>query len=135
MEEARLAYNVMLRLVSPCEGKGHVITIDNSFSNIPLFKELLERGTYTTGTIQCNRVYLPDVLKNAKVFKKSAQGTLQWRMHKSKQLSAIMWKDKKPVVIISSHATPIQFPCRYPVISALRRNGSIREKSKHLPCI
>ena len=29
--EARLAYNVVLRLVSPYEGKGHVITMDNFF--------------------------------------------------------------------------------------------------------
>ena len=74
--EARLAYNVVLQLVSPYEGKGHVITMDNFFSNIPLFKELLERGTYATGTIRCNRMGLLNVLKNAKVFKKSAQGTL-----------------------------------------------------------
>ena len=30
-EEARLAYNVVLRLVSPYEGKRHVITMDNFF--------------------------------------------------------------------------------------------------------
>ena len=69
-----------------------------------------------------------DVLKNAKVFKKSAQGTLEWRMHKSRHLSAIMEKDKKPVVIISSHAVPIQFPYQYPIVSVPRRNGSIREE-------
>ena len=88
--EARLAYNVVLQLVSPYEGKRHVITMDKFFSSIPLFKELLERGTYATSTIRCNCVGLPDVLKNAKVFKKSAQGTLQWRLHESRQLSAII---------------------------------------------
>ena len=46
--EARLACNIVL---SPYEGKGHMITMDNSFSSIPLFKELLERETYATGTI------------------------------------------------------------------------------------
>ena len=112
-------------ILSPYEGKGHVITMNNFFSSIPLFKELLKRGTYATGTIRSNRVGLPDVLKDAKVFKKSAQSTLQWRMHESRQLSAIMWKDKKPVVIISSHAVPIQFPYQYPVVLVSRRNGSI----------
>ena len=29
--EAQLAYNVVLQLVSPYEGKGHVITMDNFF--------------------------------------------------------------------------------------------------------
>ena len=97
--EAWLAYNVVLRLVSPYEDKEHVITMDNFFSSIPLFKELLERRTYATGTIQCNRVGLSDVLKNAKVFKKSAQGTLEWRMHESRKLSAIMWKDKNRLLL------------------------------------
>ena len=76
---------------------------------------------------------LLDVLKNAKVFKKSAQGTLEWRMHESRQLSAIRWKDKKPVVIIFSHAVPIQFPYQYPVVSVPRRNGSIREEIQTSP--
>ena len=52
--EARLAYNVVLQLVSPYEGKGHVITVDNFFFSIPLFKELLERWTFATSTIRCN---------------------------------------------------------------------------------
>ena len=76
---------------------------------------------------------LLDVLKNAKVFKKSAQGTLEWRMHESKQFSAIMWKDKKPVVIISSHTVPIQFPYQYPVVSVPCRNGSICEEIQTSP--
>ena len=71
---------------------------------------------------------LSDVLKNAKVFKKSAQDTLQWQMHASRQLSAIMWKDKKLVVINFSHAVPIQFPCQYLVVLVPRRNGSICEE-------
>ena len=106
--------------------------MDNFFSSIPLFKELLERRTYATDTIRCKRVGLPNVLENAKVFKKSAQGTLQWRMHKSRQLIAIMWKDKKPV-IISSHAVPIQFLCQYPVVLVPRRNGSIRKEIQTFP--
>ena len=57
--------------------------MDNFFFSISLFKELLEKGAYATSTIRCNQVGLSDVLKNIKVFKKSAQGTLQWQMHKS----------------------------------------------------
>ena len=62
-EKARLAYNIVLRLVSPYEGKRHVITMDNFFSSIPLFKELLEMGTYATDIIRCNRVGLPCIEK------------------------------------------------------------------------
>ena len=43
-----------------------------------------------------------------------------------------MWKDKK-LVIISSHAAPIQFPCQYLVVSVRRRNGSIHEEIQTSP--
>jgi len=50
--EPCLAHNVVPRLVAS-------ITMDNFFSNIPLFTKLLEKGTYATGTIWCNWVGLP----------------------------------------------------------------------------
>jgi hypothetical protein len=37
-----------------------------------------------------------------------------------------MWKDKCPVLLISTHALPIGFPC-VPVDKVPRRNGTIRE--------
>ena len=42
-----LAQEVVLNLVGDLYGKGHVISMDNYFSSIPLFKELLLRGIYT----------------------------------------------------------------------------------------
>jgi len=75
--------------------KGHIIVIDNFFhASIALFKELLERGTYATEIIGCNRVGLPEVLKSTKAFNKNPQVILVWCMHKLRQISAIIWKDK-----------------------------------------
>ena len=54
-------------------------------------------------------------------------------MHKSRQLSAIMWKNKKLVVIISFHAVHIQFPCQYLVVSVPSWNGSICEEIQTSP--
>jgi len=120
----RLAHDVVLRLVAPIEGKGHVITMDNFFSSILLFAELREKGTYATGTIRCNRIGLPDVLKNTKAFNREAQGTLEWRMHESRRMCVILWKDRKPVLIISTHERPVQFPCEFPLVTIPRRSGS-----------
>jgi hypothetical protein len=38
-----------------------------------------------------------------------------------------MWKDNRPVLLISTHAIPIGFPCM-PVDMVPRRHGAIREK-------
>jgi hypothetical protein len=38
----------------------------------------------------------------------------------------VMWKDKCPVLLISSHAIPIGFPCM-PMDTVPRRHGAIRE--------
>jgi hypothetical protein len=47
-------------------------------------------------------------------------------MHKSRSISCVLWKNKKPVLLISTHAMPIGYPCE-PVITVPRRNGPIRE--------
>jgi len=107
----------MLCLLALNEGQGHVIAMDNFFSSIPLFKDLLEKGIYATGTVRANRIGLPSVLKNTKEFVKSAQGNLEWRMHESRSMSAIAWKDKKPMLILSTHMVPLQFPCQFPATS------------------
>ena len=80
-EEAKLAHNLVLRLVEGLWHHSHVIVMDNYFSLIGLYMDLLERGTYATGTIRTNRVGLPDDLKNTKTFKNVLQGTTLWRMH------------------------------------------------------
>jgi len=71
--EARLAHNILMHLMSPNEGKVHILLIDNFFSNISLFKDVLEKGTYNTRTIRCNHVGLFHALRiprhSTKIFK------------------------------------------------------------------
>jgi hypothetical protein len=110
-----------------------VITMDNYFTSIGLFKALLERGIYATGTLRNNRIGIPSDLKNTKTFIKSAQGTLEWRMHESRRMSSIIWKDKRPVLLLSTHAPPIQFPWEFPVVIVPRRNGADREHIQTSP--
>jgi hypothetical protein len=68
-------------------------------------------------------------LSNLRMWNGVEQGTLEWRMHNSNKIACVMWKDKRPVLLISTHAIPIQAPCIHPkfLTSVPRRNGPVRE--------
>ena len=124
--ESRLAHDVVMKLIEGNHGKGHCIVMDNYFISIGLFEELANFGTYATGTVWIIRVGLPVDFKNVKEFNKLPQGFLDWRMHESCGISSVIWKDKKAVVLLSTHALSIEFPCM-PVTTVPRRNGAIKE--------
>ena len=44
-------------------GRNHSLFMDNFFTNIPLFLELLDEHLYAWGTLRCDRKYLPDDMK------------------------------------------------------------------------
>ena len=103
----KLVEDVVLKLIHSNEGRRHCIVMDNYFSSIGLFEELGKIGTYATGTIRGNRVGLPMEFMDTKEFNKKDQGSLVWKMHSSRRMS---WKDKKVVVLLSSHAIPMDPP-------------------------
>jgi hypothetical protein len=92
------------------------------FTSVGLFKELAEKAIYATRTLRSNRIGIPSALKNTKAFSRVLQGTLDWRMHESRLMSSVLWKDKKLVLLLSTSAIPIGFPC-VPVDTVPRRNG------------
>ena len=94
-------------MVDGMENKGHVIVMDNYFIGVGLFKKLLDRGIYAIRIMRKNSVGLFLVLSNTKEFDKNIQGTMNWRMHDSKILSCVVWKDKKLVLLLSTHTKPI----------------------------
>jgi hypothetical protein len=123
---------VVLKMVHGMENKGHVVVMDNYFTGVGLFKKLLDRGIYATGTVRNNRVGLSMQLSNTKEFNKNVQGTLDWRMHDSRKLSCVVWKDKKSILLLSTHAKPIVTEGEeIPTIS--RRNGEDRPLIKTSP--
>jgi hypothetical protein len=124
--EARAAYGVVMKLLGGLEKKGHCVVIDNFFCSVPLFRDLLLKGIYAIGTVRCNRIGLSSNLKNLKAWKKCQQGHIQWAMYDSRGMSCIMWKDKCPIILISTHAIPTGFPCM-PLDEVPHRNGAIRE--------
>ena len=57
--EAMQGANVVHRLLVGLENRGHMVVLDNFFSSISLFVDLLGKGTYTTSTVRANRIGLP----------------------------------------------------------------------------
>lgn len=54
-----LAHSVVMDLM---QRKGHKLFVDNFYSSIPLFLELLENGTFATGTFVAGRKGFPEEL-------------------------------------------------------------------------
>jgi hypothetical protein len=125
--EACLAQKIILDLAAEVQGKGHVISMNNFFTSVGLFEELASMQIYATGTLRTNQIGLPSALKNTGAFKNISQGILDWRIYETKRMACILWKDKKPVLLLSTHAIPICYLCML-VPTVPRRNGTEREK-------
>jgi hypothetical protein len=116
------------------EGKRHCVVMDNYFSSISLFKDLVSKGIYATGTVRSNRIGLPSHLKSTKAWKRCEHGHIEWAMHESREMCSVMWKDKCPVLLLSTHALPIGYPCMLRS-EVPRRNGAVREKIPTSPVL
>ena len=99
--EHGLGYNVVMKLSAAYHGKGHFIFYDNFFSSVELLKDLLEKATYTCGTMRCNRKGYP--LKNVG---KLRRGELQFRQTSDNSMVACAWQDKRTVHVLSSTSNP-----------------------------
>ena len=103
-----MAHDVVTKLAINLEYLGHCITIDGYFTLIPLFIELVLKGIYATGIVTwTNHIGLPTFLKNTKKFKRVEQGHMQWLMYEDRVILYVMWKDKCPVLLLPTYATPI----------------------------
>jgi hypothetical protein len=106
-KEQALAHRVVTDLTAGLENKGHIIVIDNYFISVGFFRDLEQRGIYAMGTMRSNRVGLHPDMKKVKEFKRRTQGDLEWFMHESRKMCSVLWKDKMPVLLLSTHAPPI----------------------------
>ena len=132
--QSKLAHNVVMRLLGLWD-VGHFVTMDNFFSSIAIFKELLVRGVYACGTIRTNCIGLPSILRNSRTFKNLPQDTTMWRMHDSRTMAFVMWKDKIPILLLSTHGWPIQAPCKRPIIIVPRWSGVVQELIQTSPIL
>ena len=90
----------VLHLVNPYLGMGHHIFADRLYSSIPLVQTLADNQTHFTGTINKNRIDLPDAIRAP--FTLTDDGTMQFR---SEKVMVIAWRAKSkktPLIMISS---------------------------------
>lgn len=104
---AKTGYEVVMHLMQGLHGRGHVVVTDNFFTSVQLVVDLVTMGTFATGTVTSNRVRLSKAVAQKRLFAYEPQGTLAWRMHSNRQISCVMWVDKRPVVLLSSFFTPL----------------------------
>ena len=61
--EVGLGGNVVQKLVDDIKGTFRCVYMDNFFSGVPLYLDLLENNIYACGTIRSNRKCFPQDLK------------------------------------------------------------------------
>ena len=97
-----LGERVVTELTSSLHGMYHQVYCDNFFTGIPLFLTLLDSNTYACGTIRSNRKFFPqEILPDANKMKRG-----EFRFRQSDDLVAVVWKDKKPVTMLSTLSCP-----------------------------
>jgi hypothetical protein len=57
------------------------VTTDNYFTSVPLYMDLLERGTMAIGTLRATRKYVSKAMFAKKITKKQDIGWIDYRMH------------------------------------------------------
>lgn len=102
--------NVVKDLMKDLCGRRHILMTDNFFTSIPLFLDLKKSGTIATGTLCSNRKYLPKSIFAKSLTKNQPFGWIEWCMHGSKKICCAVWKDKKRVLLLSTHREPISPP-------------------------
>ncbi|XP_020297799.1 piggyBac transposable element-derived protein 4-like, partial [Pseudomyrmex gracilis] len=78
---------------------GYHIFNNRYFTSIPLADALLELKCHLTGTIQTNRKFIPDEIKNPKIAKNEMVA------YRRKDLLLLAWRDKRIVTMLSTCAT------------------------------
>ncbi len=97
-----LAYRVVMDLMEPYQGKGHLLFMDNFYTSFDLVYDLKIKGTFSVGTIRSNRKNFPEDLK---VDKKTGTNVLEighLRFATFEDLTAVLWRDRRDVYVLSA---------------------------------
>jgi hypothetical protein len=100
-KEQGLAYAVVMKMMDRYLDKNHVVVMDNFFTSVPLFLDLLTRSTYACGTVRLKRKFLPEEYGAQENM--SPGDSVFWQ---SGNLVATIWQDKQPVRLLSTCCKP-----------------------------
>jgi hypothetical protein len=87
----------------------YTMACDNYFTSPALFQELLQRGMYAIGTVRGYRVGFP---KSLNVGDNEVRGTMHFKVHRDRFMSATLWVDCKDMAFLSTAANPYERGCK-----------------------
>jgi hypothetical protein len=92
-------HHTVMQLVQRWIGSNRILYTDNLYTSPSLCRDLLKKGLRSCGTYRANRAGLPAGVKDA--IKSLGEGeTKAWQ---SGQLGCLVWRDKGPVQMLSTH--------------------------------
>jgi hypothetical protein len=92
-------HHTVTQMVLPWRDSNRILFTDNLYTSPALCRHLLTIGLRSCGTFRANRSHLPPGVKDA--MKTLSEGeTKAWQ---SGQLGCLVWCDKQPVLILSTH--------------------------------
>ena len=94
-----LGHKVVMQLMGAYQGKGHRLFIDNFYTSPSLLIDLLEKGTYCTGTVHTNRRNFPNALKPDK---KHPMRSFRFVTCRKAKLTAAWRRDRGDVYVMST---------------------------------
>jgi len=96
-----LGYDVVMSLCKSLLHQGYKIFMDNFYTSLKLYIDLLKLKTMACGTILANRKGFPGELRDTKAFNKTAnRGNMRWV--RKGYLGIVQWKDNKIVNMITT---------------------------------
>ena len=98
--EVGLGGNVVTRLTRDLVGRSYHIFVDNFFSSVDLFCQLLKDNIYATGTLRSNRKKFPSDLVPYVKRGLPVRGNMLYRQDGN--VAVFLWQDTKPVLMTST---------------------------------
>jgi hypothetical protein len=96
-----LAYGVVMKLIAMLFDQGYRLFVDNFYTSMQLFLDLLKRKILACGTVICNRKGFPEELKDVKQWEKiSERGDMRWV--RLEEVLALQWRDNKTVSVLTT---------------------------------
>ena len=92
-------HHTVIQLVTRWSGSNRILFFDNLYTSPALCRHLLTIGIRSCGTFRPNRKHLPSDLREA--MKGLSEG--ETRAWQSGQLGCLVWRDKQPVLMLSTH--------------------------------
>ena len=102
--EHDLGAKVVKNLTEKLHNTYRHVYFDNYFSSVNLLLDLFRAGLYACGTLRINRIGFPAELKTPA--KKGLKERGESKAYQKGNLTATVWQDNKPVVLIATNSDP-----------------------------